>query len=424
MSARARIFWSALLLVAFADSANADGIVRDSVGGVSSGRGGANIAHFDNGVVLLSNPAGMTNVDGRGLAEFGADFYMTDLDYSDPQNSANARFGFLGLPQGSYIRKSDDGRLAAGLGVYVPAGFSTRWQLNGPPPIFGERTYKSIGALAKITPGIAYRVTDRLSVGATLGVGVSHAELEGPFFLRTAGAGVVPTLFDVQATGAAPVWSAGLQYRLNDRTMLGLAYVGETRLQMDGTVRATAFIPPAPMQSNFDAEMDLVWPRSLGVGVTHLVSRRHRVSADILWYDWSHAFDRIDLQLTNASNPVFAAMGTINDRLPLNWKDSISARLGYEYFATCCDVFRAGYVLNTETTPGSTLTPYLPATLQHTFSVGYGREWGSRRLDLAYQFAFGPERNVTDSDLPGDDFSDSELKAQAHWVFISFTQRY
>lgn len=404
-----------------------DGVDRNSLGGVSSGRGGTNIAHYDNGTVLLSNPAGIINVAGDGLFEYGIDGLATDLDYSDPENSRNADFQAVGLPQMSYIRKSADGKWAAGLGFYIPAGFAARWEMNAPFPIPGERGYKSIGALAKILPGVAYRPTDRLSLGATLGVGISHAELEGPFFLQSGRLAGTPALLDLQGTDVSPVWSVGAQYQLSERTMLGLRYTGESRFRLDGTARADVFglnplDPTMPVSSNFDAETDLVWPRSAGIGLTHWATDRQRVSADVLWHDWSHAFDRVDIKLSDASHPTFAAMGDLRDRFPLDWKDSVTVKLGYEYFTTCCDVWRFGYVFNSETIPNSTLTPYIPATLEHTFSAGYGKWWNNCRFDVAYQFAFGPEQNVNNSEIVGGDFTNSEMKSQAHWLFVSFTQ--
>lgn len=72
--------------------------------------------------------------------------------------------------------------------------------------------------------------------------------------------------------------------------------------------------------------------------------------------------------------------------------------------------------------PGGTLTPWIPATLEHTFSVGYGRTRGIRRIDLAYQYAFG-EDQVGVSDLVGGDFNSSEIKTQAHWFFGCFPQK-
>ena len=64
----------------------AEGVLRDSVGARSAGRGGTDIAFSDNGVILLDNPAGMVNIDGQGMAEIGFDFLFTDLKFSDPDN--------------------------------------------------------------------------------------------------------------------------------------------------------------------------------------------------------------------------------------------------------------------------------------------------------------------------------------------------
>ncbi|MBI3469020.1 MAG: outer membrane protein transport protein [Planctomycetes bacterium] len=404
--------------------------MRDSVGAVPSGRGGANIGHADNGAILLDNPAAMVHLVGTGLLELGIDAIITDLDYSDPENSTNGKFRPAVLPEFAYIRKSADERWAVGLGVFVPAGFSAQWELNN--PLLGEHGYKSFGALAKIVPGIAYRLSDQLSIGATLGVGVSHAELEGPFFLQTGPLRGTPTIFDVQATGATPVWSVGMQYQFSDRTALGVTYIDESRFRLDGNLDVDVFGLgpllglPDPLHSDFDAEVDVVWPRSLGLGMMHALTERQRISTDILWFDWSHAFDRVDLKLTEATNPLFTAMlgPEIRERFPLDWRDSISVRVGYEFFLTPWDVLRAGYTYNSPNVPDATLTPYIPATIEHTFSAGYGKRWGNCGLDLAYQFLFGPERHVSASELAGGDFASSELKAQAHGIFLTFSYRY
>jgi len=57
-------------------------------------------------------------------------------------------------------------------------------------------------------------------------------------------------------------------------------------------------------------------------------------------------------------------------------------RLGYEFFATESCVARAGYVYNVNQIPDGTLTPYLPATLEHAFSTGLGFMWGTTAWTL------------------------------------------
>ena len=416
----------AALLLALRGAALADGVVRDSVGPIAGGRGGANIAFSDNGAVLLSNPSGMANLVGKGLFEGGIDVLVTSLDYSDPLTGDVDNSEGFGLPMLSLMSKFGDGRLAAGIGFFAPAGFGSDWDMNGQFPLAGEQTYKSLGGLFKILPGVAWQLTDDLSVGATLGVAVSHAELEGPFTLQSGPAAGVPTFLDLQATGATPTWSVGMQYRLTDTTLLGAVYTSEDRFRLEGSAEATAFgLTPAPLTSRFDVGADLVWPQSVGVGVQQILSERSRIGLDVIWYDWSHAFDRLDLEFTDPTNPAFLLLGPqITDSLPLRWNDSISVRVGLEHALTPLDVVRTGYVFNSDTAPNSTLTPYIPAILDHTVSAGYSHRWNEWSFNAAYQFAFGSERRVEDSAILGGDFQDSTFKSQAHWAMFSVMRQF
>jgi long-chain fatty acid transport protein len=419
--------WLGCLCSLWAGAVWADGVSRDGVGAISVGRGGTNVAHFDNGVILLDNPAALVNIPTRGLFEFGFDGLIVDLHYNDPENDAQNKRNPVGLPTLSYIHTSEDGQWAYGLGLFAPAGFSAQWDLNN--PLLGRQHYKSFGALTKFLPGVAYRVNDRLSVGGTFGVAVSHAEIEGPYFVQSPPLRGAPTILDLQATGAAPTWSVGLQYQLSDRTTLGLAYIDETRFRMDGNARVNILgVTPAPLTSSFDAEVDLVWPRYVAGGISHFFGdcNRHRVSAEVVWFDWSHAFDRIDLQLSDSSNPVIPALlgPTVRESFPLNWDDSVSVRLGYEFFFTNCDVVRLGYIYHPNPIPNETLTPYIPAILEHAVSVGYGRQGERWGFNVAYQYSFGPEENVGRSALAGGDFDNSRFESEAHWLTLSFTLRY
>jgi long-subunit fatty acid transport protein len=184
-------------------------------------------------------------------------------------------------------------------------------------------------------------------------------------------------------------------------------------------------LAPIPVNSSFDTRADLVWPQSIGVGIQHILSDRHRVGLDVVWYDWSHAFNRLDMQLSNPSNPLFQALApTISDTFPLNWKDSVTVRTGYEFLYTQRDTFRLGYVYNSNTIPTGTLTPYIPALLNHTVSTGYSHAFKKVSFNFAYQYAFGDSRNVGTSQVVGGDFSHSRLDSDAHWFFFSLSRAF
>ncbi|MFQ5805732.1 MAG: OmpP1/FadL family transporter [Phycisphaerae bacterium] len=400
----------------------AQGVVRDSIAATSSGRGGTNIAHFDNLSVILDNPAGLANIPEHERLDFGFDLLFTDLDYTDPLNNADGEVLPFPLPQFAYSKRAGSGRFTYGVGIFAPAGFGAHYDLRH--ALYGKREYSSLGALLKILPAAAYRVDDRLSLGATFGLAISHVQLEKPFNLQTGLLAGLPAMLDLKATGFAPTWSVGMQYKLGEQTTVGLAFRSETRFRLKGDAKVdVSGIGVPPLKASYDTEIDLVWPRSLGAGIAHRLNERHRVSADVVWFDWSHAFDRLDLKLTDGSNPLFNLIlgPKVRDTLPLDWHDSVAFRVGYEFFRTSHDVFRAGYAYHDNPIPAATLFPNLAGTLEHAASIGYGHKWERWRLDVAYQYSWGPTQHVSRSRMIGGDYDHSSVKAQAHWFFASLS---
>ncbi len=405
--------WLALMSITFAD-----GVILNGSTARSIGRGGTDIAHADTVGILLDNPAGAANIENDKLFEAGVNMMFTDFGYSDPLRRGTSS-EFTPLPAVGFIRKSADGRWAYGLGAFAPAGFLENYNLAGPFPFAGPQHYKSIGTLGKILPALAYRVNDGFTVGATLGVAVSHDELEGPYTLQ--GPGMfrgTPTLLDLQATGAALCWSLGAQYKLTDATSLGLTYQSESRFRASGVTNVAV---PGLGASTYDTELDMTWPQSVGMGIRHEFCPHRIFSIDVIWYGWSSAFDEIGITLTNPNTPGFPP---IVEQLPLRWRDNVSTRLGYEWILDNGHTVRCGYVYHSDPIPNGTLTPFIQGTFEHSFSLGYGISWKRWDLDLAYMFAFGPDKHVGVSDLVGNEFGNSTQRAQAHCAAFSFIRRF
>ncbi len=403
----------------------ADGIIRDGVGAISTGRGGTNLAFSDNGNIIVDNPGALVNIQGTGLNEIGLDVLFTDLSYKDPENgwtnSANNPFP---VGEFSLVRRAPNGKWAWGFGGFSIAGFSTKYRMNGPAPFSGPQHYKSVGALMRILPSLAVSVTPRWSIGGTIGVAVSHTELEGPYSTNYPGPGYgTPTIMDTQGTGAGLSWSVGSQYLISDRTAVGVSYQGETHIRQDGTTSLTI---PGMGTSRFDSKMSTEWPSTLGIGLSHSLSSRNLVSVDVIWTRWSTSKDRYDMTLTNPSNPVFAAVlgPVVREYFPFNWDDSVAVRTGFQRLLRNGHIFRTGYVYHDNPIPTGTLTPFVQATVEHAVSVGYGFQYGSYGVDLGYQFTWGPDVSVETSDFAGYDFDGSMSSASAHWALMSLVRRF
>jgi long-subunit fatty acid transport protein len=407
--------------------ARGDGLIRDGLGPISTGRGGTNQAFADNAVIILDNPGGLVNVEGDGLAEVGADTVITQVQYSNPLSGVVSHVRPLPMPVLGCIKKSDNGCWAFGIGAFVPAGFGAAYGAMI-SPIVGPTEYRSIGGMGKILPALSYKATDRLSVGISVGLAFSDIQIYGPYVLQNAPLTGLPAVMNMSGFGVAPTGSIGLQYQVNERTMIGASYTEEVNMTLRGGANASLIapnpFPPPPflaIPSHFDTKLHMKWPRSVAFGIKHELCAHRRVSADVIWYDWGGAFDQIDIQLSNPTNPIVGGLVPlpVNDTLPLNWTNSVSMRLGYEWLPNDLDTWRCGYVYHGSPVPDSTLNPYLDGILVHAFSLGYSRKFDRIIFNSGYQYSFGPTRNVTDSAIVGGDFDDTRMRAQAHFATLS-----
>lgn len=407
-------------LLATATSARADGLIRDGLGAISEGRGGTNIGFADNGAILYDNPGALVNVAGNGLADVDVDTVIPQVHYTDTKpNNAYSAVRPIPTPELAFIQRSRDRQWAWGIGAFAPAGFGASYQFQN--SFAGPQKYQSLDGLGKCLFGLCYRVTDKLSIGGNVGFGINYLDLQGPLYLQNGVLAGAPTIVNLQNTGVAPTGGFGIQYLLTQKTTIGLNYISETRFKMGGNMDALAFgLTPLPIYTKFAAQTDLIWPRSVGIGFAHRFNSRNVLAIDTIWYDWSNAFNNVGVNLTNPTNPMVGAVaGQANiQRLPLNWRDTVSLRVGYQWMPDGVNIFRAGYVYHASPAPSGTITPYTDGIMTNTFSLGYSRKIGRAYLNAAYQYMFGPTRTVGTSSLVGGDFSHSTLNAQAHVASI------
>ncbi|WP_162006619.1 OmpP1/FadL family transporter [Roseimaritima sediminicola] len=421
-------FLGMVLTVLVLQPVHAAGTISNALGARQAGRGGTNIAMSDNGVVLLDNAAGMERLVGRcdqhsSYVDFGFAALFTDLSYRDAENPTTAAADNpSGLGHFMLARRVHED-VVFGFGAFTPAGFGADYDLRGPATVPGQHTYKSFGALMRILPGLSARLTDRLTVGGTLGVAVSHVELEGPYHVNSAPLRGMPTVLDLQTTGAALSWSCGLQYELSPRTTLGARYQSANRFRSDG--RASLAIAPLGV-SYYDVDVAMTWASSVGLGLAHQLDDCQRISVDLQWEFWSSAFDEVGLSFTNPDNPVFlaAAGPRFDEAFPLHWEDSVVVGLGYERRLAAGRTVRCGYRYQDNPLPAATTTTFLQTTLEHHFAVGYGWQHADWQWDLAYQFAFAPKVHTGTSLYPGGDFSAADVRTNTHMIFCGAMRRF
>ena len=397
------------------------------LGAISMGRGGTNLGFADNGAIINDNPGAMSNVAGDGLFDASADALITDLHYSDPQNNdvAGKTRPFV-TPSIGYIRKIDDTNWTWGIGAFVPAGFGADYTMDTQPPIPGPQQYKSIGGVGKLLGALSYKVTDRLSIGGTLGIGFSDVQITAPYVIQTMpGFAGAPTLLGLHSWGVTPVGGFGAEYLWSEDTVLGLNYIAPSTFNLAGGAGVNVL---GVGYSHFDANVHITWPSSISFGIRHNLCPHRIISAEVLAYNWSGAFTNLPITLSNPSNFPFTAIvppGGIKDFFPLGWSNSVSLRLGYQWMPDDVNIYRLGYVYHASPVPNFTLNPLTDGVLQHTFTAGYSRKFDRAQFNVGYQFSFAPTRDVGASGIIGPgggpgDFANSQFRASIHYLSMGF----
>ena len=406
---------------------------RDGLGPIPTGRGGVNQAFADNAEMILDNPSSMVNVEGEGLCELGVATAISTSNYSDSYgNDVNSKVRPLPGPVLGITKKIAGGQWAIGLGLFAPSSFGASYGVLA-NPIFGPGLMSSRGELIKLIPAIAYRATDRLALGLSVGVGLSYASFDGPQFLQSGPLAGVPVLLEARGTGVAPVGAIGMQYRLTDNTRLGATYTVQSSFWLYGATNAT-FFDGSFIESRFNSKIRLRWPSTFSFGVKHDLCPHRRIAADLVWTDWANAFSDINLVMYDPSNPAVEALVAgaggslpLKQDLPLRWTNTVTLRLGYEADLSDSDVLRFGYDYQPDPAPNSTFNPSVGGGRQHVYSIGFSHKVHRLRraiFNAAYQYAHGATRHVDTSALVGGQFDDSTYQADAHYVAMSFSIPY
>ena len=187
---------------------------------------------------------------------------------------------------------------------------------------------------------------------------MGYASLQGPYVLQnpTGVPAGTPVLIDVHGGGASPVWSAAMQYLVTDDTTIGLTYQSGTTFNLHGTRGRQHELGRPPVFDDVSVRTThITWPQSVAMGgVIALPAPHRRDGRDLVRL--VSAFSQVGLTLQDSTNPLFP---TIHESLPLNWRDSVSMKLGYEEILPIGGTCRIGYVYHPNPVPSSFLTPLL-----------------------------------------------------------------
>jgi long-subunit fatty acid transport protein len=257
-------------------------------------------------------------------------------------------FPYLFTPSMGISYKTPDpkySRWTFGFGNFIPFGVGLRNSKSAPMSFLGQKAF--MARMSFITPAIAYRLTDTVSIGASVGIGPSLFFMETQFrnpndmsaltgALGEATEGLeIPVVSELTLPppwfngGMKPYdnqgsldvfmedyittsYNLGLLWKPYEWFSFGACYQSESQATMEGDFKfvygyefrrtvdwfgrspmtiITAAIFDLPTQSvpyqKGTATMDLTWPARLQMGVSFRPIKQVRFNCDANWTDWA-----------------------------------------------------------------------------------------------------------------------------------------
>lgn len=393
----------ALAAVLATSSALAGGMVLPIRGVRSLSRGGAFIAGADDAEALWHDPAGLAHLagDNKRALLFDAAFVYQTVQHTRIDSTGTVHPTVENQLPGRAI-PTLAGALGIGDRLVIAGGLGAPYQAFHRYGDQGPQRYASVSitdaTFAQITIGAAYRIDDRLRVGATLSNLVSRATValvvdgcpgatvcapEDPAF---------DALVELeQVDYLAPSGSLGVQYDATETLTLGLVAHAPAVIAGEGELRFTP-----PRQAAFEdatvtgdrGSLELVaLPPMIRAGVELRPRPDLRIEAALGVELWSlHDDIVIAPREITVDSPALGSLPLAKMTIPRDYKTSFAPAVALEWHGPKL-MLGGGYSYETAAAPASHVSVLTVDAAKHLVGIGGGYEDAGWQIGAAVGLA-------------------------------------
>jgi len=418
--ARRILGWFLLLFGACllaAGSSWAGSVDTFGIGSRATALGGAYAANAEGPFAAYYNPAGLTQTE-RPVASAGLMVMDPNLEAKN-YSVENSQYPDLGpkdisdesdnlYPPHLGVAMPINNKWSVGLAAYAPFGLHLEWQNDPDKNPASYNSYESWYERQVVTPTVAYRVNDKISLGLGVSLGKSEAghyyNLYGLNMLgRKLTAAGAPYWQNGPITGAIEGdlndsfnYSAnlGLMYRPTKNWSMGLTYRSQADADFDGdlevknlndqeenaintylntpTAGGGAGLSNAELQDEYDVSLDSVdHPDQIQFGVRYQIHPDFSLEGDVVWTRWSMVDDET-VKIDDADAAVKYLLGGDEIVYERDWEDTRQVRIGAEWQTTDWLTLRGGYFYDPSPIPDDTFDAEWTDADKKTYSLGAG----------------------------------------------------
>ena len=306
-----------------------------------------------------------------------------------------------------------------GVSVNVPFGMVTKYK---------DRNWAGSdhGLTSKVTavtttPMVAYKVNDKLSIGAGLPIQYFKAKLSNTAnALKMVNPAITDTYTKVVGDTVDVGYQIGAMYEFNENTRVGINYRSEINHKLKGDIESQAPVPF--LNQDITARIDT--PAMLSIGGFHKINDKWEVMAEYQKVFWN-SFDSIDIY--GKQYPHMLTQSSRISRTPENWEDANFYALGVSYNVNDKWKIRGGIAYDDAAVRLDYRTPRIPDSRRMWYSAGVGYKYNENlSFDAAYTFIKAQEASI---DLPAVDAANragmtADYKNQVHMIGLSMNYKF
>ena len=361
-------------------------------------------AQADDPSAVFYNPAGLTQLHGT-QASIGAYYLQPEFSFrGDNGSHEDMNYGTV-LPHIYAVSDFGLDRFRFGFGVNVVDGINEDWGPNGP---LRQIVNKATLEVVSLSPAIAVRLDDHLSLGLAFNIYYGNLDLERNLALAAPPAPEGD--FRLQGHDVSFGVTPGIMYRFDDRNQIGLYYRSGYALDFHGHAQVTSTIIPEIGPSA--AHDSLQFPQSVGFGYAMRPIDPLTIESDVIWTDW----DSVNQLYIRSPDARFNGQS-----LPADWKSGFAFRFGGQYQLNKNWYLRAGYAFGQNAVPTATFSPLVPDSNYHLAAVGVGYQREHWSLDLAVNGIFREERHISSNVYSPT--TDGNWSNQIYGLMLTYTIR-
>ncbi len=409
--------------ISFISHASGFAIIEQSVTGLGAAFSGS-AAIAEDASTIFFNPAGLTNLEHAEI-NIAAHYIAPQSDFNDAGSRSPFGAALTGDNGGDgaknaivpnfYYSHPINKRTVFGLGIGAPFGLVTEYD-----DAWKGRYHavKSDLKIININPSLAFKASDKLSLGFGINVQKINLELTQMADLAASSDPALSQTSDGKVQVEAHDWSwgynLGVTFQATEATRLGLAYRSKIShtLKGDGSIASNA---SGSQVARGAAKGKVSLPESLSLAFHHHVNEQWAVMADASWTRWSR-FKELTIR----------GQGTFpSSTKPENWSNTMRYGLGVSYLHNDKWTFRSGVAYDETPISDQFRTPRIPGEDRTWLAVGASYNYSKNIvLDAGYTHLFVNDPNISDIDdkgysLVGDyEASVDILSIQMRWLFL------